>query len=75
MTIQEQLHHDVDLTSADPIAQKKALSFFANLKKQQPNRGNMQAVLALAGTLDNESAQEISELINNEFGKNDGEWH
>ena len=36
--------------------------------------GNSKTVLAFAGTLDNESALEISRTINEEFNNIEGEW-
>ncbi|TLV02260.1 hypothetical protein [Dyadobacter luticola] len=75
MTIQEQIQNDVELISENSSLQTQLFDFLKLLKANMPVRSNVDQVLSHAGTIDNDAAREITQIINDEFGKIDGEWH
>lgn len=50
-------------------------NFLKLLKANIPGKRNVDEVLALAGTLDDTDAEEISQIIKEEFSKIDGDWN
>lgn len=75
MTIQEQIQNDVNLISENSILQTQLFDFLKLLKANMPLRRNVDQVLSHAGVIDDEAANEVTQIINDEFGKIDGEWH
>lgn len=75
MTIQEQIQHDVALISENSYLQTQLFDFLKLLKANMPLKRNVDKVLAHAGDIDDEAAQEVTQIINEEFNKIDGEWH
>ncbi|MCF0062907.1 hypothetical protein MUK70_07970 [Dyadobacter chenwenxiniae] len=75
MTIQEQIEQDVAWVSRSSSMQAKLLDFLRSLKTQTAPKRNVERVLSHAGTIDNSAAVEVTQIINDEFGKIDGEWH
>ncbi|GAB2791008.1 hypothetical protein GCM10027275_39910 [Rhabdobacter roseus] len=75
MTIQEQIQRDVALISENSYLQTQLYDFLRLLKANMPRKSNVDEVLALAGTIDNEDTQEITQIINEEFNKIDGDWN
>ena len=75
MTIQEQIRLDVALVSESSNLQSQLFDFLKLLKANMPMRRNVEKVLAHAGTIDDEAAAEVKKVIDEEFGKIDGEWH
>jgi hypothetical protein len=75
MSIQEQIQLDVDAISENSHLQSQLFDFLKLLKATLPFRRNVDVVLSHAGNLDDDSAQEITQLVNEEFGKIDNEWH
>ena len=75
MTIQEQIQRDVALISENSYLQTQLYDFLRLLKANMPRKKNVDDVLALAGTIDQEDAQEITQIIHEEFSKIDGDWN
>lgn len=75
MNIQEQIQLDVAVISENSHLQSQLFDFLKLLKANMPLRRNVEKVLSHAGSLDNETAQEITKIVNEDFGKIDIEWH
>ncbi|MCE7072857.1 hypothetical protein LZG74_21260 [Dyadobacter sp. CY327] len=75
MTIQEKIDKDVAWVSRSSSMQAKLLDFLQSLKIQTSPIRNVERVLSHAGTVDDSAANEVTQIINAEFGKIDGEWH
>jgi len=75
MSIQDQIQLDVNMISANSHLQTQLFDFLKLLKANMPLSHNLDKVLSHAGTLDNDSAEEITKIVNEDFGKIDSEWH
>ena len=75
MSIQEQIQLDVAMISENSRLQTQLFDFLKLLKANMPLRRNVDNVLSHAGSIDNDTAREITQIVNEEFGKIDGEWH
>ena len=75
MSIQEQIQLDVAMISENSRLQTQLFDFLKLLKANMPIRHNVDKVLSHAGSIDNDTAREITQIVNEEFGKIDGEWH
>jgi len=75
MSIQEQIQLDVAMISENSRLQTQLFDFLKLLKANMPLRRNIDHVLSHAGSIDNDTAREITQIVNEEFGKIDGEWH
>jgi membrane-bound lytic murein transglycosylase MltF len=74
MTINEQIRQDVAWAAKSNLTQSKLLHFLKTLKNDAPVQRNVEKVLAQAGSIDDDSAREVTQIVNMEFGKIDGEW-
>ena len=75
MSIQEQIQQDVAVISENSHLQTQLFDFLQLLKANMPLRHNVDKVLSHAGSLDNDTAQEITKIVNDDFGQIDNEWH
>lgn len=75
MTIQEHIQRDVALVSENSYLQTQLYDFLKLLKANMPRNRNVEDVLAFAGTIDDTDAVEITQIIQEEFSKIDGDWH
>ncbi len=75
MTIQEQIIQDVATVTQSAGLKSQLYDYLQSLKSNRPQQPNKDAVLSYAGTIRNDEAQEVLKIINEEFGKVDGEWH
>ncbi|MCF0041133.1 hypothetical protein LXM24_13615 [Dyadobacter sp. CY399] len=75
MTIQEKIEQDVAWVSQSSSLQAKLLNFLQSLKVQSSSKRNVERVLSHAGTIEDSAANEVTKIINEEFGRIDGEWH
>lgn len=75
MTIQEQIQRDVALISENSYLQTQLYDFLKLLKANMPRKRNVDEILALAGTIDNDDALKITRIINDEYSKIDGDWN
>lgn len=73
--LREQLLYEVN--HSEPETLEMLYYFIQTLKKsfhKKSDNKNMQNLAKFAGTIDNESAEEILNCINSEFNKIEGEW-
>ncbi|MCE7060618.1 hypothetical protein [Dyadobacter sp. CY343] len=75
MNIQQQIQRDIKLISENNLMQSQLFAFLQRLKVNLSAPGNIEQVLSHAGTIDNRSAEEVTQIINAEFGKIDSDWH
>lgn len=75
MTTQEQIQQDVAWASQSNAMQEQLLNFLKGLKAKATAQRNIERVLSHSGTVEDSDADEVTRIINAEFGKVDGEWH
>ena len=76
MTIREQIIKEV-ATTEDTQLLREGLEFLHQRNQQDPNRpprGSYEAFMRLQGTLSDEDAQEMTDIINREFNNIEGKW-
>lgn len=67
----EELVEDIKLLNLDAL---HVLKGFVEYVKTQKKTENTNSLMKHFGVLDDESGNEIAEIINNEFNKIEGEW-
>lgn len=75
MTIQEQIRRDVATVTKSADLKSQLYDYLQSLKSNNPQLPNKDEVLSFAGTIPNDEAEEMLKIIDDEFGKVDGEWH
>lgn len=75
MTIQEQIIRDVATVTKSADLKSQLYDYLQSLKSNNPQLPNKDEVFSFAGTIPNEEAEEMLKIIDDEFGKVDGEWH
>lgn len=76
MTVREQIIKAVANTE-DPQLLQELLAFLDAREKQDPNRpprGSYEAIRRHIGTISDEDAKEMTDIINREFNNIEGEW-
>ena len=76
MTVREQIIKAV-ATTEDSQLLRELLEFLqhrSQLNADRPRRGSYEAFMRLRGTLSDEDAQEMTDIINREFNTIEGEW-
>ncbi|WP_439555290.1 hypothetical protein [Dyadobacter sp.] len=74
MNLKQQIKQDVALLSERAETRSELLNFLQNMKMKMDTEGNLEQVLAHAGSIDDLAANEMAEIISIEFGKIDAEW-
>ena len=75
MTIQEQIIEDVATVTESTGLKSQLYDYLQSLKSNALLQPNKDEVLAYAGTIQNDEAEEMLKIIDDEFGNIDGEWH
>ncbi|MDR6805451.1 hypothetical protein J2Y45_002240 [Dyadobacter sp. BE34] len=74
MTIQEQIIQDVATVTENTGLKSQLYDYLQSLKSNKLQQPNKDAVLSYAGTIQNDEAEEMLKIIDQEFGKVDDEW-
>ncbi len=75
MTIQEQIIQDVATVTESAGLKSQLYDYLQSLKSNALLQRNKDEVLAYAGTIQKDEAEEMLKIIDDEFGNVDGEWH
>ena len=76
MTVREQIIKEI-ATTGDSQLLLDVLQFLQRRGQSEPNqprKGSYEAFMRLRGTLSDEEAQEMTDVINREFNTIEGEW-
>ena len=76
MTYKEQIIERI-AKSDDSQLLHEILAFLEQREKEEPNRppkGSYEALMQFAGTISDEEAEEMHDIINREFNNIKGEW-
>lgn len=76
MTVREQIIKTVANTEDSQLLQE-ILAFLEQRQQQdadRPPRGSREAILRHVGTISEEDAKEMTDIINREFNNIEGEW-
>jgi len=75
MSIQQQIIKDVAAVTESADLKSQLYDYLQSLKSNTPQQPNKDKVLSFAGTIPDDEAEEMLKIIDDEFGKVDGEWH
>ena len=75
MTVREQIIKTV-VTTEDSRLLQEVLTFLQSRQRDshRPRRGSYEAFMQYAGTISEEDAKEMTDIVNREFNNIEGEW-